>query len=366
MDYRDDRAIIPRKLVEATFRNLWLLLLPMILLPVAVVFLTRSEPTYHSGATIWTQTNEDLNSGPLDDNLNPYQTPAQNRVQVLQDLLSTKSFLLDIAFAAKIVDPSASEKELTKAAIYVGDSINVAAIGTNLVGLAVATSNANDAYAIAVSFINAYTARAQEESKGDSEIRIAYYTEQITIAQAKLDTQTAEISTFVAANPLVVDATSKVYNVQYENMKIAYDQQAKTVQELRTKLFESELDAQTAIGAQSAVFKVQDVPQLATEPDAVSVTKKLGLPVAAFLFGTFLSAAFLYVVYRLDQTIRTSDDIESLKVPLLGYVPEIQKGPGAGAWQYTPFGWFMQQRQKGYARKVAASIASIPVQGGRA
>ncbi len=365
MDIREERALIPRKLLEATFRNLWIVLTPMLLLPIAVALLTRGEPTYNSDATIWTQQLEGVDAGPLGANGSPFNTPAANQVQVLNDLLATRTFRTDIAIAAKLVTPASSENDLTEAADYIGRSISVTAIGTNLVGLEVATPVASESFAIAVSLINAYQARATEESTRDAQVKIAYYDDKLILAQAELDTRLSALNTYVKANPTVVDPNLRIYDAGYERLKASVDQQTLLVQDLTSKRFDVELSSKSAEGAQSAVFMVQDPPRLATEAETVSVTKRFGMPVAAFLFGAFLAAGFLYVVFRLDQTVRTSADLDGLGVPLLGYVPEIQKGPGAGAWQYTPFGWLMQQRQKGYARKVAASIASIPVQEGR-
>ncbi len=363
MDFHDQRALVPRKLMEAAFRNLWILVLPMILLPVAVLFLTQKPPTYHAGATIWVSTPEGVDTGPLSAVGSPYNTPAQNQVKVLSDLLSTRAFRTDIALEAKLVTPAASDAKLTEAADYVGRSISVGAIGTNLVGLAVGAPVASDAYAIAGAFITEYQARATAESTRDAEVKIAYYDEQIGLAQKELDQRRTDLNTYVAAHPTVVDPNSRAYDADYERLKASLDQQTKLVQDLTTKRFEVQLNAKSSEGAQAAVFNVQDPPRLPTAPDAVSLSKKLGLPIAAFIFGAFIAAAYLYVVFRLDQTIRTREDLESLRVPLLGFVPEIQKGPGAGPWQYTPFGWLLKQRQKGYARKVAASIASIPVEG---
>lgn len=365
MDIREERALIPRKLAEAAFRNLWVLLLPMVLLPVTVILLARDVPTYVSGATIWTQPLEGVNSGPLSTSGSVYNTPAVNQVQVLNDLLATRTFRTDIAIAARLVSAGASERELNKAADYVLESVAVQAIGTNLVGLVVTTPVAADSYAIAVSFINEYQRRASEESTRDATVRIAYYEDQLTLAQAELDDRLADLNAYVTANPKVVDPDLTPWDATYERLKASVDQQNTLVQDLTSKRFEAELSVKSAEGAQGAVFTVQDPPRLATDANPVSIVKKLGLPLAAMGFGAFLAVGYLYVVFRLDQTIRTSEDLEGMGVPLLGYVPEIQKGPGAGAWQYTPFGWLMKQRQRGYARKVAASIASIPVQEGR-
>ena len=366
MDVRDQRALVPRKLLEAAFRNLWILLAPMLLLPIAVTFLTQTSPIYQSGATIWVSIPEGVDTGPLSARGSSYLSPAANQVQVLADLLSTRAFRTDIAIAAKLILPASSEADLTRVDEYVLESVSVSAIGTNLVGLAVSTPIAQDSFAIATAFISQYQTRATEESTRDAAVKIAYYDEQIGLAQKELDRRRGGLIAYVALHPTITDPNSRVYDADYERLKASLDQQTKLTQDLTTKRFEVELNAKSSEGAQSAVFNVQDPPRFATSAEVVSITKRFGLPVAALLFGALIAVTFLYIVFRLDQTIRTGEDLESLGVPLLGYVPEIQKGPGAGIWEYTPFAWLIKQRQKGYARKVAASIASIPVHEGRA
>lgn len=362
---REPRSLVPRKLVEAGFRNLWVLLLPILVVPVIVTFLTRETTVYNSGATIWTQQTEGVDAGPLTASTNPYITPAENQVKVLYDLLTTQTFRTDIALAAGLVSTTSSQDDLQAASDYVGQSVTVAALGTNLIGLRVATPVADDSYKIANAFIQEFQRRALEENVRLAQVKIGYYDEQITAASAELDKRRDSLNVYVAANPKVADPDLTVYDAQFESLKASVDTQTILVQGLISKRFDAELSVKSAETSQAATFQVQDAPRLATEPQASSMTKRFALPIAGMLFGAFISAAYLYMVYRLDQTIRTSEDLVDAGVPLLGYVPEIQKGAGAGLWQYTPLGWLMKQRQRGYARKVAASIASIPVHEGR-
>lgn len=365
METREQRSLVPRKLVEAGFRNLWILLLPILIVPVAVTFLTREETVYNSGATIWTQQTEGVDSGPLATSTNPYITPAENQVKILYDLLATQTFRTDIALTAKLVTATSSQDELTDASDYVGKSISVAAIGTNLIGLRVATPIAADSFDIANAFVIEFQERALAESVRLAQVKIDYYDEQLSLASAELDERRNDLNIYVAANPKVVDPNLKLYDAQYESLKASVDTQTILVQGLTSKRFDAELSVKSAETSQAATFNVQDAPRLATAPQSAGMMKRFGLPLAGMLFGAFISAAYLYLVYRLDQTIRTASDLSDAGVTLLGYVPEIQKGPGAGLWQYTPFGWLMKQRQRGYARKVAASIASIQLHEGR-
>lgn len=134
---------------------------------------------------------------------------------------------------------------------------------------------------------------------------------------------------------------------------------------LAGSLQDVELKAESAPQTQEALFKVQDAPKLPVAPLPESITTKVGYPLAGAILGAFISAAYVYILYRMDQTIRTTSDLSGLGVPLLGYVPEIRKGPGAGLWRYTPFAWLMRARARHYARRVAASIANLPAhQGG--
>lgn len=356
--------MVPRKLVEAFFRSLWILILPVVLVPALVIILVDEEPSYVSEATVWVTRADELEATALTANANPYLTPAQNQVLVFQDLLSTRAFRIDVAIDARLVEPAAPESELTLAANEVGRSIGVSALGTNLVGLEARAATPEEAIALLAAILRQYQVRSAEETGRQTTIAESYYREQLDIANAELEKRQGDVTAYLAENPRLINSLeAREADAQYVRLAGRVERQAEVVDNLHTALQEVQLKAKSAPQSQEAIFSVQDAPSFPDAPASASLMSKVGYPFAGMVFGLLIAASYLYLTYRADQTIRAHSDLEGLGVPLLGYVPELRKGPGAGLWQYTPFAWLLRQRSRSYARRVAASIAAGTARG---
>ena len=119
--------MIASKLVEAAFRRWWLLIIPIVTVPVVVFLFTIEEPEYRSAATVWVARVDSIDGGPFTRGSNPYLTPAQAQVQITQDLLATQSFRQAVATRAGL-DSKYGE-------LVVANSVAVFAAGTNFVSI---------------------------------------------------------------------------------------------------------------------------------------------------------------------------------------------------------------------------------------
>lgn len=157
--------VIPRKLVEAVFRSLWVVLLPVILVPVLVIALTESPMVYQSNATAWVARPEGIDSGALAQSESIYRSPAENQVQVFNDLLATSSFRTDIAIDAKLIPAAPGEDLLAVATDYVWRNVSVYTLGTNLIGIRAKGATPEDAYRIANAVIRQYELRSGRRNR---------------------------------------------------------------------------------------------------------------------------------------------------------------------------------------------------------
>ena len=124
--------MISGKLVETIFRRLWVLAIPVLLVPVLAVALTGGSATYQSRATVWV-------TDPLGDatasvgQSSAYLSPAQNQVQALNDLLATNAFRRTVALSAGIVSPGDSAQAIETTATRM--SITASTGGVNLLSV---------------------------------------------------------------------------------------------------------------------------------------------------------------------------------------------------------------------------------------
>ncbi len=349
--------MISGKLIETIFRRLWMLAIPVLLTPIAVLALTAKPDSFESRSTVWV-------SSPIGDarpsvgQSSAYLSPAQNQVQALNDLLSTAVFRQIIARTAGIVSPNDSPE--TVAATAVKMSISASATGVNLLTVTALANGPERAQAIAAAVITSYQSRGTQEIQRAAASSQEYYTQQLGLARQTLDKRREELATYLRANPKAADTTNAAsLDLNYRAVVNQVDQQVKLVDGLVQSLQEVELREASAPQSQQASFSVQDAASRPTAPLPVSSSKKYGLPFAGLLFGILISCVYVYFKFRTDHTIRTSADLVGIDVPLLGTVPELR--PGGRVARYTPVGWYLSWRQRDFARRTAASISGSSI-----
>jgi capsular polysaccharide biosynthesis protein len=348
-------APIPRKLVEAAFRRFWFLVLPVLAAPAIVFLVVEHEITYESTATAWVSEASGLGSSPLTGRPSSSQdkTVAQRQVEVVADLLATRSFREAVATRAGLL---ADDTTPAARAAIVGDlreRLAVVAAGPNLVTVTASGDDADMAQRLAAAFVAVYQERAATESAREAATILAYFETQVADAEADLAETSAAIAAYVATHPGVLAAP----DAEYQRLLAL-----SAVQEsLLARVLQSQKDAQLSAASISAMaeslFVVQDMPERPSAPVPVPLMTRAAYPAAAAFLGLFISAAFLWVAYRSDRTIRTAADVEALDVAVLGAVPELK--PDDVARRFTPLRWAGFLRRN-YARRVAASISPTP------
>ena len=344
--------MIPRKLLEATFRRFWLLLIPVIVTPLIVVALTRTTPKYQSVATVWVAQPANIGPAALGQAANPYVSAADAQSQVIRDLLTTKSFRGDVAKSAGLPASNAAIN-------FVGSSVQVSTAGSNLIAVVATGSDPQLLQAMVNGVIAQYQARSADESQRQTAIAVQYYTNQIDVANKELDTRRAALTAYTAAHPNAASPTT--VDVQYTQLVSAVDAQSQVVNGLVTSLQDAQLKAASAPQSLQASFSVQDPANLPKTPEPVSLTKRFGYPIAAVIFGILIAVAYVYITYRTDHAIRSSEDLLGLSVPLLGVIPDLPPLHSRGLGRLAPWVWIPSKARREYARAVAASISAVPV-----
>lgn len=321
--------MIPRKLVEAAFRRWPLLLAPVLLAPALALYVAPSATEYVSGATVWVTDPIDLEAGVIARTDNPYTTPAEAQTQVLADLMATSSFREAIAVNAGIVAATDTAATRSSAAASVGEAIEVRALGESLVGIAARASSAEGALVLARSFLTSYDDWATTTLARESQLAVAYFTEQLTAAQAELDAREAALTAYLTLAPGAAVAFPP--DARYQAMQGSVVAQRDIAQGLADSLQQAHLDVASAPQGLLASFNVQDEPELPLAPVAESLMARLAYPVMGLVFGIAIAGGYLFLVFRTDHTIRSSEDVEAAGTRLLAYVPALKPANEAAA-----------------------------------
>ena len=337
--------MVPRKLVETLFRR-WPILVALVAgLTAAGWYLSDAPLRYQSSARVWvsellqTQANNGL----------PAQTPAARQVEVFNDLLATDAFRRDVAVAAGLVPAEATVAAQASGAWEVGRALSVTAAGPNLLSLSARTADAASAQRIVQGAIEQYQARMKRDGERETGILIDSIRKQLTVAQGELAKAQAELSAYLKVNPLAADRANA--DAEYLRLQGNLDSQVKIVDRLNASLQDAQLTAVSG-GNELLTLTVQDAASLPAAPMPVSLASKAAYPAAGFAMGLMLAATYLYLSYRADHTVRSSDDLLGLAVPLLGCVPELKR-ERKGLRRPWP-------RRGEYARGLATSLARAP------
>jgi hypothetical protein len=353
--------LIPRKLVELAFRRLPLLALPMVLAPALVIAALSGVPDkYRSSATVWVSEAAGLGALPLGGD-SRFASPAQRQAQVLNDLMRTERFRADVATDAGLLEDVVradgadgvtvlSAAEVRHAATLVGRSVSVHAIGVNVLQISATHRDPLVAQSMAGAVIGQYQERVTSEVARQTTLAIEYFSEQLEIAQVELQVREDALTAHIEEHPQVVVPGSG--DVVYESLVARVGTQGKVVDDLQQSVQSWYLSAASASQGQAARFDVQDQPSAETDPLPVAFTRRIGYPIASLGLGGMLALGYLYTTFRTDHSIRSSEDLEGLGVPILGYVPQVTSR------QHAP--WFRRlwRAERDFARRLAASLAT--------
>lgn len=300
---------------EAAFRSWWAILIPVLLLPLAVLLLVHREPAYEAVAVVWVTRLSSLDSSALGSNSNPLDTAADTQSQVLNDLLATRSFSLAVAERAGMDHATAWAD--------VQDWVTVTSEGVNILEVSAITASGELSKALVDGVINEYRAGVTAESDRETNIAIDYYDAQIVVAKAELARRNAAFATYLLTNP-----EQPGTHLTYIALSDAVASQSVTIEELESSLDNVRRLAATTEQSLDAQFNVRDPALLPESAVPQSLWARFGLVAGAVAFGLIIAAGYVYTIFRTDRAIRSKEEILELGVPVVGVVPALGKSFG--------------------------------------
>lgn len=344
--------MVPSRLVEIIFSRMWLIVLPVVLVPAAVISMTRSTPVYAAAATVWVAV--PLGDGNLPiGHTNQYLTPAQNQAVVLNDLLATDNFRRQVLERAGVLEPG-SDIEALIAAVQTR-SLSVSYSGVNLMSVHAKASSAEEAKLLVDAVVETYLERASEQLARDSETAQAYFSQQLSLAQAELERRKVLLNEYLNEHPEALDPRNPAsMTLDYRTIVDQVTSQSAIVDGLSQQIQEVQLRTAGIETGEHSYFAVQDPASIPANPLPTGAVQRFGLPLAALIFGMAISAAHVFIRYRTDHTIRSASDVEKFGVQALAIVPELR--PGNFLVRWTPYGWIQKWSQRDFARRTARGL----------
>lgn len=311
--------------------------------------LNHSPVQYRASALVWIA--NPPGGAPALGHYNPYLSPSQNQANAFNDLLATESFRDAIASQADLPPlPGGDTPKLAPGRVYAYST------GVNLLVIVGNAETAEQAKAEVAAAVSQFNERAATQSERQSGLSEQYYEQQLTVAQRELDARKAAVDDYVRSHPSAATPGSAAsLNLDYQALLTRVKEQQDVVSSLQQSLQDVQLKRVAAPQNQEASFAVLDEPKLPEAPVPTSMTKRFGYPLAGLLFGLFISSSYLYVVYRTDHSVLSSEDLAGLNVSLLGRVPDLNRS--RVRWlpnlPLVPWG-----RHRDFARHTASAISS--------
>jgi uncharacterized protein involved in exopolysaccharide biosynthesis len=315
------------KLLEAFFRHLVLIILPIVVIPLDVAAaMLATPPQYEAQAGMWVEQSPYLSYST--DDINRYISAALSQRNRLVELMQTRSFLQEIAGKtglATIARGPNGDEELRQ--IFARD-FEVIASGDHLLTLKYRDEARSESVAVLNTMVGAFKARAAADRYGQAHIAITFYQGRLTEADGELASARAALVKFLADNPSIATALTvpgmdpSRFDARYAEVQRRVDTAQRDVDSARASLEKAELDVAAGVEGLELGFRLVDPVQASANPSR-QLKKILIYPIAALVLGLILSAALLLLFALSDHSIRSLADLGA-DVVVLGYVPRLR------------------------------------------
>jgi hypothetical protein len=354
--------VISRKPVEHAFRFAPVLVVLPIAALFAVIAIQRSSPLlFASQGTLWVSESGTTGGGKLELGAeNVYASPSQRQADALNQLLATKSFALTVAEAAGLLEPQPGDSadpsvtpdtRESDALRTVRSSISAYSSGTNLMVVVARDSEAANAQALAKAVTDLYLERVTTEATRKTELAVSFYSQRLETAKERLDSLDHELTAFVQKHPEVVKPPNPTYDVTFTRLESEFDAQNVLVTDLQREFELAQLDAATTAEGQAGRYYLVDSPALPLEPIRPTIRTRLLPLLGALALSAMVGAALVYVVMVTDHSLRSSEDVRDLKVPVIALLPDFDSR-NQRPWILRRLG----TRDRSYARRLAVGF----------
>jgi capsular polysaccharide biosynthesis protein len=325
------------KALEAFFRHVLLVVLPLLVIPLIVTaYVLATPPQYEAQAGAWVERATYLTYSSTD--VNQYLSPAMNQRNRLAELLQTRSFRADVVgktALAALTTTTGGDDELAQ--IFARD-FDILVTGDHLLVVRFRSEDRAVAIQVLNSVIDAFRLRVASDRNAQAQVAISFYQAQLTDADGQLATARTDLAKVVASSPAVVAALARGgielarLDPQFADAQRRVDSAQSSVDSARTSLARAQLDVSAGVEGDLLGFRLTDPTQ--ASPTASRQVKKIVIyPLLAVLAALVLSASILVLLTLADHSVRSLADLSPDAV-VLGVLPHLRPrglARGAGA-----------------------------------
>ena len=293
-----------------------LLLIPfLIVLPVAVGYTLVTSPTrYASSATVWVRQPTFI-AFTQDSGVNPYLSYAQNQSNLLNELLTTRSF--PSAVATRVGLPATDNSaQIVRTGTAVGTN------GAYSVTVTHVSKDPIEAQKIVQGIVDEFQSKYFLDTSADALRAAQFYQARIPQAAQALDTARAALASYARQHP---EAAASSIDPQYQTLKAEVDHAQSTYDQTLTSLQQVSNTGSSTLDAIQRSFEEVDRPQVPSSALPPSKKSLLAVPLAGLLLAISLSAMAYTFLLRTDSTIQIAEDLQALPgLALLGTIPDVR------------------------------------------
>lgn len=326
------------RLLDAFFRHKWLIIPPPVLVPlISLPAIMLWVFTYETRAAIWIERPTYLRQAGED--LGRFVTPAQTQAARLNELLRSRTFLMDVADQTPLSPLIGTTRGEDRIEALVEKGLTIAASGNNLVVVRFEASTPEISYQFVNALVEQFRERADAGRRGQADHAISFYEARVQAAEEQLAKSNEAVRRYVGSNPRLsmVDRSPQVsasgaarpaegslaaLDPKLAELRARVELDERDVERARQSLDEAQLSVSASLQGQELGFQIIDPPRVPTEPKR-SLKKIATYLVAAEVAGLSLSAALLLLLIVTDRSVRSEPDLVST-YPVIGAIPRLE------------------------------------------
>jgi hypothetical protein len=288
-------------------RNIWLLIIPVLLIPLVVNVMGKS--VYTAKANLWVEQPLYVDQQRRADGSSS-DSPSKQLVSLFNELMSTNTFLNNILENTTMLKASV-ENEADRIATLdsISKSVKIEAGSWRLITLTVTGEQSKQTLELLQAVVNRLTVYYDDRVTSQNKSAVAYYQSQLDKANAALKDATDKMDQFLAAHPNAngADSAAKATSaeqIEYVNLSQNRDAARRDYDDARTNLQRLDASYNAYKQGQDTNLRVQDKPYVEAAPgDGRFRSLLMGVGISLAV-GGILVTLIVIVMTWLDRSVR--------------------------------------------------------------